>query len=49
LGEALPHLYGALPKLQPETNLQDALGGIDPGRESAQAGVHAKAEARSDA
>jgi NAD(P)-dependent dehydrogenase (short-subunit alcohol dehydrogenase family) len=43
LGEALPHLYGTLPKLQPETNLQDALGGIDPGREPA----HAKAEAAS--
>ncbi|HUC26846.1 MAG TPA: SDR family NAD(P)-dependent oxidoreductase [Streptosporangiaceae bacterium] len=38
LAEALPHLYGTLPKLQPETGLQDALGGIDPGRESAQAG-----------
>jgi NAD(P)-dependent dehydrogenase (short-subunit alcohol dehydrogenase family) len=32
LGEALPHLYGVLPNLQPETNLRDALGGIDPGR-----------------
>ncbi len=32
LGEALPHLYGVLPKLQPETSLQNALGGIDPGR-----------------
>jgi NAD(P)-dependent dehydrogenase (short-subunit alcohol dehydrogenase family) len=32
LGEALPHLYGVLPNLQPETSLQDALGGIDPGR-----------------
>lgn len=32
LAEAIPHLYGALPKLQPETKLQDALGGIDPGR-----------------
>jgi Enoyl-(Acyl carrier protein) reductase len=31
LGEALPHLYGVLPNLQPETSLQDALGGIDPG------------------
>jgi len=41
LGAALPHLYGALPTLQPETSLQDALGGIDPGRESAQAGVQA--------
>lgn len=32
LGAALPHLYGVLPNLQPETSLQDALGGIDPGR-----------------
>jgi NAD(P)-dependent dehydrogenase (short-subunit alcohol dehydrogenase family) len=32
LGEALPHLYGVLPNLQPETGLLDALGGIDPGR-----------------
>jgi NAD(P)-dependent dehydrogenase (short-subunit alcohol dehydrogenase family) len=32
LAEALPHLYGVLPNLQPETSLQDALGGIDPGR-----------------
>jgi NAD(P)-dependent dehydrogenase (short-subunit alcohol dehydrogenase family) len=32
LGEALPYLYGVLPNLQPETSLQDALGGIDPGR-----------------
>ena len=32
LGEALPHLYGVLPNLQPETSLQDALGGIDQGR-----------------
>jgi NAD(P)-dependent dehydrogenase (short-subunit alcohol dehydrogenase family) len=32
LGEALPHLYGVLPNLQPETSLRDALGGIDPGR-----------------
>jgi NAD(P)-dependent dehydrogenase (short-subunit alcohol dehydrogenase family) len=32
LGESLPHLYGALPNLQPETSLLDALGGIDPGR-----------------
>ena len=31
LGEALPYLYGVLPNLQPETSLQDALGGIDPG------------------
>jgi NAD(P)-dependent dehydrogenase (short-subunit alcohol dehydrogenase family) len=31
LAVALPHLYGVLPNLQPETNLQDALGGIDPG------------------
>jgi NAD(P)-dependent dehydrogenase (short-subunit alcohol dehydrogenase family) len=37
LAEALPHMYGALPKLQPETSLQDALGGIDPGREPGQA------------
>jgi NAD(P)-dependent dehydrogenase (short-subunit alcohol dehydrogenase family) len=37
LGEALPHLYGVLPNLQPETSLQDALGGIDPGR-AAQSG-----------
>jgi NAD(P)-dependent dehydrogenase (short-subunit alcohol dehydrogenase family) len=41
LGEALPHLYGALPKLQPETSLRDALGGIDPGQEPAPAGVQA--------
>jgi NAD(P)-dependent dehydrogenase (short-subunit alcohol dehydrogenase family) len=33
LAEALPHLYGALPNLQPETSLLDALGGIDPGRD----------------
>ena len=33
LAVALPHLYGVLPNLQPETNLQDALGGIDPGRD----------------
>ena len=32
LAVALPHLYGVLPNLQPETNLADALGGIDPGR-----------------
>lgn len=32
LGESLPHLYGVLPNLQPETSLLDALGGIDPGR-----------------
>ena len=32
LGEAVPHLYGVLPNLQPETSLLDALGGIDPGR-----------------
>jgi hypothetical protein len=41
LGEALPHLYGALPKLQPETGLQDALGGIDAGREPVQSGTAA--------
>jgi NAD(P)-dependent dehydrogenase (short-subunit alcohol dehydrogenase family) len=33
LAEALPHLYGVLPNLQPETSLLDALGGIDPGRD----------------
>jgi NAD(P)-dependent dehydrogenase (short-subunit alcohol dehydrogenase family) len=32
LAVALPHLYCVLPNLQPETNLPDALGGIDPGR-----------------
>jgi NAD(P)-dependent dehydrogenase (short-subunit alcohol dehydrogenase family) len=37
LAEALPHLYGALPNLQPETSLLDALGGIDPGRHDAPA------------
>lgn len=30
LGHALPMLYGALPTLQPETSLQDAIIGIDP-------------------
>lgn len=32
LSEALPHLYGVLPRVQPETSVRDALGGIDPGR-----------------
>jgi NAD(P)-dependent dehydrogenase (short-subunit alcohol dehydrogenase family) len=30
IADALPLLYGALPPLQPETNLQDAIVGIDP-------------------
>ena len=32
LDNALSHLYGVLPILHPETSLQDALCGIDPGR-----------------
>jgi NAD(P)-dependent dehydrogenase (short-subunit alcohol dehydrogenase family) len=39
LAVALPHLYGVLPNLQPETDLQDALGGIDPGRDDAAAAI----------
>jgi NAD(P)-dependent dehydrogenase (short-subunit alcohol dehydrogenase family) len=42
LAEALPHLYGVLPNLQPETSLLDALGGIDPGRDD-EPGVRADA------
>ena len=32
LASALPLMYGTLPSIQPETSLQDAIVGIDPGR-----------------